>query len=87
MDDEEFVRHIKEKIERLTDREVEVVVDSEASDSVALEMTASTLRVVLGARVLQHAGLVRMAIEYVVACIRKGRELQPLEFQLLLRRN
>lgn len=87
MDDEEFVKRIKDKIERLTAREVEVVVDSEASDSVALDMTASTPRVVLGAQLLQHSGIVRMAIEYVVASINRGRELRSLEFQLLLRRN
>jgi len=87
VDDEEFVKRIKEKIERLTAREVEVVVDSEASDSVALDMTASTVKVVLGAKLLQHSGVVRMAIEYVVASINRGRELRSLEFQMLLRRN
>ena len=87
MDDEEFARRIKEKIEHLTAREVDLVVDSEGVDSVAVEMTTATLRVVIGAQLLKHAGLVRMAIEYVVACIKKGRELQPLEFQMLLRRN
>jgi hypothetical protein len=87
MDDEEFVRRIKEKIQRLTAREVDLVVDPEAADSVVLEMNEDTLRVVMGADLLKHAGLVRMAIEYVVACVKEGRELQPLEFQLRLRRN
>ena len=87
VDDEEFLRRIREKIERLAAREVEFLVDSEATDSVALEMTAAMPRVVFGSKVLEHPGLVRMAIEYVVACMKQGRELQPLEFQLLLRLN
>jgi hypothetical protein len=87
MEDEEFLARTKEKIERLAGREIELTLDQESENPVALDITAPVPRVVLAASVLEYPGLVRMAVEYVVACIRKERTLEPLEFQLLLRRN
>jgi hypothetical protein len=44
-------------------------------------------KVVFGGQILKYPGLARMAVEYTAACIKEERALEPLEFQLLLRRN
>jgi len=88
MDNEKFLQKIREKISRLTGRDVEVVIGEEREGgTLAVEMGGPVPKVVLTPKVLEHAGLARMSIEYAVACIRAGREIEPLEFQTLLRRN
>ena len=87
MDDEEFLRRIQEKIERLTRGEVEVVLDPGSERNVAVELDVPVPRVVMHPKVLEYSGLVRMSIEYAVACIRQGQELDLLGFQMLLSRN
>jgi hypothetical protein len=87
MEDAQFIEQIKAKIERLVGRPIELGVDKDAENPVALDMSSPTPKVMLGPQVVQFPGLTRMAIEYVVACIRKEQPLDPLEFQMLLRRN
>ncbi len=87
MNDEQFLQKIREKIARLTEREVQVVIDESSEGSVSVEMGAPVPRVVLSPQVVEYPGLARMSIEYAVACIQRGHELNVLEFHMLLRRN
>jgi hypothetical protein len=87
MEDEQFFDGIKEKIERLVQREVELELDPEAENPVVLDIHSAVPKVTLGGQVLEYPGLARMVVEYVAACIKEERALEPLEFQLLLRRN
>ena len=87
MDDEQFIANMKEKIERLVGREIELEVDPESENPVVLDMNLPVPKVVFGAQILEYPGLARMAVEYTAACIKEERALEPLEFQLLLRRN
>ena len=87
MEDEEFITNIKRKIEHLVGREIELEVDQEAENPVVLDIDAPIPKVMFGGQILKYPGLARMAIEYVAACIKEERALQPMEFQLLLRRN
>lgn len=88
MDNEKFLQKIREKITRLTGREVEVVVGEEREGgTLSVEVGGPVPKVTLTPKALEHAGLARMSIEYAVACIRAGREIDLLEFHTLLRRN
>ena len=87
MDDREFIQRVKEKIERLTDREIDLDIDRENPDRLTLELGIDVPRVVIGSDMLEHAGFGRLAIEYAVASIKRGAEVSQLEFQALLSRN
>ena len=87
MDDREFIQRVKEKIERLTDREIDLEIDREHPDRLTLELGIDVPRVVIGSDMLEHAGFGRLAIEYAVASIKRGAEVSQLEFQALLSRN
>ncbi len=87
MDDREFIQRVKEKIERLTDREIDLDIDREHPDRLTLELGIDVPRVVIGSDMLEHAGFGRLAIEYAVASIKRGAEVSQLEFQALLSRN
>jgi len=87
MEDDKFVDNIKTKIERMAGREIDLSIDEQSENPVMLDMNTPVPRVVLGEQVLKFPGMARMAIEYVVACIKEERPLNPLEFQMLLRRN
>ena len=87
MEDQEFVERIREKIERLTGRQVELRIDEEDSSQIGIELHGETPLVILGNNVLEYSGFARMGIEYAVACIREDRAIDPLEFHVLLARN
>lgn len=87
MDDREFIGRIKEKIERLTGQEVDLDIDHDNEARMTLELNIAVPRVVIGAKMLEHAGFARLAIEYAVASIVRGAEVSELEFQTLLSRN
>jgi len=87
MDDQEFLARVKEKIERLTGEVIDLIIDEEDHLRVSVDLAALPPKVILGAGILQYPGLARMGIEYAVASIRAGREVGPLEFQAILRRN
>ena len=87
MDDEEFLLRIRQKIVHLTRQEIELVLDSSSERSVTVKMDTPVPKVVMHPKVLEYSGLARMGIEYAVACIRQGRELDILGFQVLLSRN
>ena len=87
MDDGAFTRRVQAKIERLTDRSIELQIDHEEINQLQVEMEREVPKVVLGSNVLHYAGFARMCIEYAVASIRQQRPIDTLEFHLLLARN
>ena len=87
MDDRMFLDQVKAKIQRLTGQEVDLQVDSTDTSRLTVELVEPLPKVTVGANLFQYPGFARMAIEYAVACIRQGRRVSPLEFQMLLARN
>ena len=87
MEDEEFIRRIQEKIERLTETSVEMDIDHDDPNQFRVDFQREVPRVVLGANVYQYSGFARMCVEYAVASIRQQRPMEMLEFHLLLARN
>ena len=87
MEDSEFLKRIKLKIERLTGSEVSVHIDYESESSIHVKLDTEIPEVVIGYNVLLFPGFARMGIEYAVASIRQKREPDPLEFHILLARN
>ncbi len=87
MEDQEFVERIREKIERMTGRRVELRIDDEDPSQIGVELHGDMPVVILGNNVLEYSGFARMGIEYAVACIREERAIDRMEFHLLLARN
>ncbi len=87
MEDHEFVERIREKIERLTGRQVELRIDEEDASKIGVELHGDLPLVILGNNVLEYSGFARMGIEYAVACIREERAIDRMEFHVLLARN
>ena len=87
MKDDVFIQRVKEKIERLTDKEIDLAMDSDNPARLDIELADSQPRIVVGSDVLEYAGFARLAIEYAVASIRRGTQISRLEFQVLLSRN
>ncbi len=87
MEDQEFVDQIREKIERLSGRQVELRIDEEDSTQIGVELNGELPLVTLGKNVMEYSGFARMGIEYAVACIREERAIEPVEFHVLLARN
>ena len=87
MDDQEFIRRIQKKIERLTGRSVEVRIDQEEANQLQVELDNEIPVLVLGSNIFRFSGFARMCLEYSVASIREQRPIDQLEFQLLLSRN
>jgi hypothetical protein len=85
MEDAEFLRRMRERIQQSTGRAVELVLGEEGE--FALDLAARVPRVVMGKDVLQYAGKARMLTEYVILCLKQGRQVPEQEFQLFLRRN
>ena len=78
MEDQEFVDRIREKIERMTGRQVELRIDEEDSGQIGVELNGDMPVVILGKNVLEYSGFARMGIEYAVACIREERAIDPI---------
>ena len=87
MDDQEFVRRIREKIERSTGCAIELHVDDQDPGQLQVEFNREVPQVMVGANILQYSGFARMCVEYAVASIRQQRPIDLLEFHLLLARN
>ena len=87
MDDNEFLDKIKDKIEKLSGVAIRLDLDREDQSALRVEREGPTPTVVVGSHVLEYSGFARMATEYAVACLRAGRDLDQLEFQILLARN
>ena len=87
MEDHEFVERIREKIERLTGRQVDLRIEEDDASMIGIELQGDLPLVILGKNVLEYSGFARMGIEYAVACIREERAINPVEFHVLLARN
>ena len=87
MEDDEFLDRIQGKIQRLTQKKIELRVDHEDANQLRVELEREVPLVILGSNVLQFSGFARMCVEYVVESIRQHRPLDLLEFHLLLARN
>ena len=87
MEDDEFLDRIQGKIQRLTQKRIELRLDHEDANQLLVEFERDVPLVTLGSNVLQFSGFARMCVEYVVESIRQHRPLDLLEFHLLLARN
>ncbi len=87
MDDQQFARRVREKIERLTGRRVDLEIDHEVVNKLDVNLDREVPLVVLGANIFQYSGFARLCIEYAAASIQKQRLIDVLEFHLLLARN
>ena len=87
MEDDEFLDRIQMKIQRLTQKRIELRVDHEDANQLLVELEREVPLVILGSNVLEFSGFARLCIEYVVESIRNDRPLDLLEFHLLLARN
>ncbi len=87
MEDDEFLDRIQRKIQRLTQKRIELRLDHEDANQLLVEFEREVPLVILGSNVLQFSGFARMCVEYVVESIRQRRPLEMLEFHLLLARN
>lgn len=87
MDDQDFVHRIQDKIERLSNRPIELRVDHTEGNRLWVDLNREVPLVVLGGNIFKYSGFARMSIEYAVASIQRQREIDLLEFHLLLARN
>ena len=87
MEDDQFIKRMEQKIQRLTDRRVDLEIDREEVNQLQVDLGREVPMVVFGSNVLQYAGFARMCIEYAVESIRQERTIETLEFHLLLARN
>lgn len=87
MDDQEFLDGIKDKIEKLTGVAISLDIDHQDQSALRVEREGTIPKVVMGSHVLEYSGFARLAVEYAVASLRAGRDLDTLEFQILLSRN
>ncbi len=87
MEDDEFLDRIQMKMQRLTQKRIELRVDHEDANQLMVELEGEVQLVILGSNVLHFSGFARMCVEYVVESIRQHRPLDLLEFHLLLARN
>ena len=87
MENDEFIQRLREKIERLTDGPIDLQIDLEDPNRIQVDLMPGEPRVTLGANIYKYSGFARMCVEYAVASIRERRDIEPLEFHLLLARN
>ncbi len=87
MENEELLRRIRDKIERLTQRPIDLRIDHEDANQLQIELEPEVPRVVLGANIYKYSGFARMCVEYSVASIREQRNIDAQEFHRLLARN
>ena len=87
MEDDQFIKRMEQKIQRLTERRVDLEIDREEVNQLQVDLGREVPMVVFGSNVLQYAGFARMCIEYAVESIRQERTIDTLEFHLLLARN
>ena len=87
MEDKEFLKRMKAKIEAMSGKSVEMMLDRKKSDRLEVDPDRYEPKVVVGSAVLKYPGFARMCIEYAVASIREGRRISALEFHMVLGRN
>ena len=87
MDDGMFVARMKDKLERITNRDVELRVVDDDPTYLEVDLDGLIPRVALGRNIYDYPGFARMCLEYAAASINEGRHIGELEFHMLLARN
>jgi hypothetical protein len=87
MEDQEFLRRMKQRLEEGTGAPVEVELGQGQEGSVTVDFSGPVARVVMASDALEHAGLARMYMQYAILSLRERRQVSEEEFLLFLRRN
>ena len=87
MEDEEFLRRFRARIEESAGRPITLRVDPVNRGSVSLDFSGPVPQVTIGADALKYPGLARLFLQYCILCLREGRSVDEHEFLLFLRRN
>ncbi len=87
MESNNFVERLHLKLERVTNRDVQLSVTDSDPNFLEVDLEAGTPNVVVGSNVYEYPGFARMCLEYAAASINEGRHIGELEFHLLLARN
>ena len=87
MENDKFVERLHNKLERVTNRDVQISVTDDDPNFLDVDLDAAVPRVVMGSNVYEYPGFARMCVEYAAASINEGRHIGELEFHLLLARN
>ena len=87
MDDSDFIRRMKARIEASSGQAIELKLDTGKPDAISVEFSSPIPQVVMGADVLKFSGLARMFMQYVILSLRMGRKVEQDEFFLFMRRN
>jgi hypothetical protein len=87
MDDKEFLRRLKEKIERTAGTAIELSIDTGDPRKIAIELAATPPKVVFGSDALKDTGIARMFSQYAILALKERRQISEDEFLLYLRRN
>ncbi len=87
MENHKFVDRLHYKLEKVTNRDVELSVTDDDPNFLDVDLKAPVPKVVLGSNIYEYPGFARMCLEYAAASINKGRHIGELEFHVLLARN
>ena len=87
MNDQEFIDRIQDKIENLTERDIELRIDDDNAGQLSVDFSREVPLVVMGHNIFEYSGFARFCTEYAVASIRQQREIPEIEFYMLLARN
>ena len=87
MDDDAFLARLQDKLERITNRDVELRIIDDEPTYLDVDLESVIPRVVVGRNVYDYPGFARMCLEYAAASINEGRHIGELEFHILLARN
>ena len=87
MENNKFVSRLHNKLERVTNRDVEVAVNDADPNFLEVDLEAVVPRVTLGSNIYEYPGFARMCLEYAAASRNEGRHIGELEFHMLLARN
>ena len=72
MNDQDFIDRIQEKIERLTEREIELRIDEDDGGQLGVDFGRDVPLVIMGRKIFEYSGFARLCTEYAVASIREG---------------
>lgn len=86
MEDKEFLRRMKERIEASVDTSIELELSDEPR-AFSIDFSRVVPLVVMGSDVLEYPGRARMLMQYAILCLRERRAVEEGEFILYLRRN
>lgn len=87
MDGHIFLERIVEKIERMTQRTMEMQAYQDELNQLNEDPQRQEPQVVVGANIFRYFDFARMGIEYAVESLKQERIIDTLKFHLLLARN